>query len=182
MLKYFQNILPVFLLLFLGSCATLSKTDCQTGDWTAIGYRDGQRGYLKGRVLEHEKACGKHGINVDSTLYERGRREGLSVFCQPANGYQLGLDADDYRGQCPRHEERDFLAEYRRGLARNRIRTRQDLSRHQNQLGEKKRILRRTRDEGAIKKLNRDIDNLQNEIQRLRTKLDKVRGLEMKWR
>ena len=85
----------------LSGCATLSEEECRTGDWRAIGFEDGVAGREAARLGDHRKACAKHGVPVDLASYNAGRAEGLEQYCQPHNGYRVGLNGSSYRGVCP---------------------------------------------------------------------------------
>ena len=103
-------------LALLGSgCATLSEGECYTADWHQLGRVDGQRGYERSRLYEHQKACAEYGIRPDATAYYRGRQIGLASYCTPANGYDEGRAGHTYRGVCPAKYEPRFLAAYRDG-------------------------------------------------------------------
>ena len=43
----------------LAGCATLSETECRTGDWGQIGYNDGSVGNKRDIIGEHDKACAR---------------------------------------------------------------------------------------------------------------------------
>lgn len=100
---------------FLGGCATMSGDECTTGDWHAIGFEDGTRGFSSDRFGDRRKACAKHGITPDFQAYQSGRGEGLVEFCQPARGFNLGTNGGQYRGVCSSHNEGRFLDAYNSG-------------------------------------------------------------------
>ncbi|MCX7556163.1 DUF2799 domain-containing protein [Xanthomonadaceae bacterium JHOS43] len=100
------------LVLALGGCATLSESECQRGDWYAIGARDGRSGHTSERLSDHGKACAKHGLGVDGRAYDAGYTEGLREFCTPLRAFTLGRDGGTYYRQCPSDTEGDFLAAY----------------------------------------------------------------------
>ena len=76
-------------LIVLSGCATMNADECVTGDWTAIGYEDGTRGYTSDRLAQHRKACAKHGVSPDFVAYQDG--------------------------VCNAHQEGDFLDAYNTG-------------------------------------------------------------------
>lgn len=107
-------------LFSLVGCATLSKSECTEGDWRTIGYNDGQSGSEAGsRLAKHAKACDKHGVAPDRTLYQAGYAEGIKQFCSPGNGYNIGKSGDDYSGVCPVELQSAFLVRYVEGLKEN---------------------------------------------------------------
>lgn len=105
----------VLAMLTLSGCATMSADECITSDWHAIGFEDGARGHTMDRMSQHRKACAKHGVTPDFRAYQTGRDEGLVDFCQPANGYNLGVNGGNYNGVCDVAMEEEFLDAYRVG-------------------------------------------------------------------
>jgi len=101
--------------LLAGSCATLSEDQCMTGDWAGIGYGDGANGYGTGRFGDHVKACEKYGVVPDQSVYMTGRARGLTVYCQPDRGFQVGRQGGSYGGVCPSSLEGPFLVGYADG-------------------------------------------------------------------
>lgn len=102
-------------MLLLSGCATLNKEECLNADWRIIGFEDGARGHAASRIGNHRKACSEHGVIPDATAYNAGRDEGLKEFCQPQNGYRLGLRGRTYAGVCPRELESQFVDAYNYG-------------------------------------------------------------------
>ncbi len=88
-------------LALLGGCATLSKEECLSGNWREIGVRDGQAGRTADFVAKHAKACEKSGVAPDITLWERGRQQGLPVYCTPQRAYSEGRDGRSLSPVCP---------------------------------------------------------------------------------
>lgn len=101
--------------LLAGSCATLSEDQCQTGDWAGIGYSDGANGHGTGRFGDHAKACEQFGVVPDQAVYMTGRARGLTVYCQPGRGFQVGRSGNSYGGVCPTSLEGPFLGGYSDG-------------------------------------------------------------------
>jgi hypothetical protein len=102
--------------MVLGGCATLDKNECLNADWRSIGYEDGAKGYKASRIGSHRKACAKHGIAPDFERYESGRRQGLSEWCTPRNGYRQGVHGKGYNGVCPSHLEGPFVKAHAYGM------------------------------------------------------------------
>lgn len=96
-------------------CASMSGQECLVADWQAIGYEDGVRGLSADRIGNHRKACAKHGVAPDLQAYQAGRAAGLREFCQPENGYNLGVRGAAYSGACPADLDVDFYAAYQDG-------------------------------------------------------------------
>ena len=112
-----RRSLPALLgsLALLGGCATMSQQECLVSDWRTVGYEDGARGAAADTIGRYRKTCAKHGVSPDFQAYQAGREEGLRVFCQPQNGFDLGARGGSYRGICPADLEGDFLVSYRDG-------------------------------------------------------------------
>ena len=110
-----SGIVIALALLGLQGCASMSADECMTGDWYAIGFEDGARGYTADAMSNRRKACAKHGVRADFGAYQDGREEGLKEFCQPQRGFNLGAGGGRYNGVCPAHLEAGFLDAYRTG-------------------------------------------------------------------
>lgn len=119
----YLGILWVATLLAFSGCASLSKEQCQQGDWSGIGYRDGSAGRSAARLQAHSEACAKFKITPDANAYESGRKRGLEqVYCLPRNGYRLGLSGGGNRSVCPSHMSADFANAMNYGLDIYRLR------------------------------------------------------------
>ena len=90
----------LFAALLLASCATLSREQCEAGDWRAIGFNDGADGRPADRISSHAEACSEYGISVDNALYQTGRAEGLRVYCRLSNAERKGRSGERYFGVC----------------------------------------------------------------------------------
>lgn len=107
-------------------CASMSADECMTGDWHAIGFEDGARGYTADRLGERRKACAKHGVTPDFNAYRAGHKEGLRDFCQPSRGFDFGARGGNYSGVCAADQEVAFLDAYRSGYQLYNLRSRVD--------------------------------------------------------
>jgi hypothetical protein len=100
----------------LAGCAGgLSKPECDTANWRAIGYEDGVKGWSQAHVGEHRKACARHGVTMDLDAYRSGWEAGVERYCQPGNGYHEGRTGRSYTGVCPQGLEAAFLSAYHDG-------------------------------------------------------------------
>lgn len=86
--------------LIVASCATLSKEQCQAGDWRAIGFNDGSEGRTADYVSNHDEACAEFGVAVNRALYTDGRTDGLRSYCRLANAESVGRQGRAYNGVC----------------------------------------------------------------------------------
>ena len=109
------RLLGITGLLALSGCASVSKTECQTGDWYDIGIRDGANGYAEERFLDNAKACAKHGLPADRERWSAGRLRGLERYCTVRNGFAVGAQNAGYAGVCPQPQEDAFLQGYNLG-------------------------------------------------------------------
>jgi len=142
----------IFITLFAGliisGCASLSKEECATANWDAIGYGDGSRGEPAGHFNRYQKACAEHGYSSDFNRYRSGHQRGLEeVFCKPRSAYQLGLRGGSYQNVCPAYLEAEFLGAYHYGrdifeqqrvyndLARQRTQLNNDLAALDERIG-----------------------------------------------
>ena len=119
-LKSITVIAGVSLLALMG-CASLSEDTCRAGDWEAIGLKDGARGASPDQIFRHASACNDHGIAPNKTLWDKGRTEGLKLYCTPRVAYEEGADGDRLRPVCPQADRPALLAQNERGLTWYRI-------------------------------------------------------------
>lgn len=105
-----RQILAVTALLVLAGCSatSMSKAECRTADWAAVGYEDGVKGRASDTFGARRKSCAEHGVAANFDAYLGGHEKGLAVFCQPRNGYRLGTSGYRYSGACPGHLEQAF--------------------------------------------------------------------------
>lgn len=146
------------LALAVQGCASMSKNECVTADWYAIGYESGIRGEREAQIAEHRKACAEHGVTPDLARFMAGRDAGLERFCEPRNGYRLGRAGTGYAGVCPQQLESGFMQAY--GAGREIYEVQQNI----NRLG--RRIDAR---QAELKRLNEDIADKQAELIRAGT-------------
>ncbi|MEM8772658.1 MAG: DUF2799 domain-containing protein [Pseudomonadota bacterium] len=98
------------------ACTGVSKEECVTADWGAIGYEDGVAGRSVSSVSNWRSVCAKKaGVTVDMAAYRAGRDEGLRHYCRASNGYAVGSRGGGYAGVCPADIEQPFLAAYEAG-------------------------------------------------------------------
>jgi uncharacterized small protein (DUF1192 family) len=127
----------------VSGCSSMSKTECLAVDWRTIGYEDGVAGYPGNHIAKHRKACAKHGVRSDLALYQEGRAQGLQEYCQPVNGYRLGVRGGGYGGVCPAELESPFLAAFEAGHELYSLRAR--VANAEAQLDAKRRELDRAK-------------------------------------
>ncbi len=131
----------------LSGCASLSAEECLAADWYTIGVEDGSRGQPISRIGAHRKACAEVGVQPDMPRYNEGRAYGLQLFCTRERGYSEGESGRSYSGVCPPHLEPVFMQGYLAG--QDRYRTKQE-----------------------IRRLERELAAVQEEVTEIRTSLD----------
>ncbi len=97
MLNKLFALAPVVL---LAACASLTQEQCETGDWSSIGYNDGVEGRSESYINQHRDACGEYGITPDVNAWLAGREQGLKQYCTRPNAYQLGRSGDELNPVC----------------------------------------------------------------------------------
>lgn len=111
--------------LYLSACATLNEDECQTVDWKQLGDSDGTQGHGQTRIAKHAKACERHGVPINTAAYNEGWRAGISRYCTPQNGFNIGRRGASHAGTCPSDLAGPFEAAYRPayklGRAENRV-------------------------------------------------------------
>ncbi|MEO1251936.1 MAG: DUF2799 domain-containing protein [Pseudomonadota bacterium] len=106
----------LFVAGILSGCASMSREECVTADWRAIGYEDGAAGLPVSAVSGRRAICAKKAkVTVDMAAYMAGRDRGLDVYCEPGNGYAVGSRGGAYNGVCAGALEDRFLAAYETG-------------------------------------------------------------------
>jgi len=101
--------------LLAGCSSGFDKNQCLLADWTMIGYEDGLQGWPADRIGVHRVACAKHGVAPNLAAYLEGRERGLAEFCQPKNGFRVGLNGGGYANVCSGPTEPTFVSGYRYG-------------------------------------------------------------------
>jgi len=108
-------LIILFLSASLAGCATMNKAECLNADWYMIGMEDGMRGESPDYIGKHRRACAKYNVTPDLEAYRNGRDEGVSQFCTPLKGFDMGQRGIRYAGICPPELEYEFLEAYDQG-------------------------------------------------------------------
>ena len=164
-------------LLLLSGCATLSKEECLRGEWSTVGYQDGAQGYPAKQFYEHVAACREHGVMPRQDVYLKGREQGLKQYCTVEIGLREGQAVRNYQLVCPANTQPAFLQGYVQGLNRALLdnAARADVKR--NEVSYKHGQLSRSREEKDIKRLQSELDSLNNELSRLTEEYYKIQGM-----
>jgi outer membrane murein-binding lipoprotein Lpp len=100
----------------LAGCSSgMSKDQCVMADWHMIGFEDGLQGGPADRIGVHRVACAQHQVTPNLAAYMEGRQRGLQEFCQPKNGFRVGLRGGGYANVCSGPTEPAFVDSYRYG-------------------------------------------------------------------
>ena len=170
----------------MGGCAGTSEFTCSS-DWLETGRLDGANGIAGDRIERYVRNCEAYEIVPDQELYERGRQEGLAVYCTPENGYELALNFQRQRNVCPF----DLLLGFRAGYSDGEImldtrRTISDLNEAKSDLENDIRcatqeidggtsrfgIIRTDSESNASRQARDDVERLTGELERLNLDID----------
>src|SRR3954471_3122610 len=112
--------------LATSGCATLNESECRSGSWSDIGFRDGRNGRSADRIADHKEACEEYGVEPERAEYLAGRDEGLVQYCTRHNGFEVGRSNGTYEGVCAALNERAFLDGFNKGKTLYDARSRLD--------------------------------------------------------
>jgi hypothetical protein len=173
-------LLPLDLTLLTSACASLSESECRTGDWYNIGLRDGQAGY-DSRAAEHGDACRKQRVKPDLEQYNRGRTEGLRSYCTASNGYQVGLRGTPAGNVCPAASQAAFQNAYQRGYLRYTLQRELDqteyrINQYNSQRDKLQDKINTAGNDKDRRRWQRELDNLHQQYRDDRRKRDILRA------
>ncbi len=109
-------IIIICTLGFTVGCASISKEECEVGDWAAIGEKDGAKGVKSKKFYSYVKECKEFGITADKKAYDKGYNNGVKTFCTPSNGYDLGSKGRSNPNVCPKGMSAAFAAAHKKGM------------------------------------------------------------------
>ena len=113
-----RNFWGLLLILFvLQGCASLSREECELGDWENVGKEDALSGFASSRFKEHVKACKRHKVRPSVQDYAKGYEVGRTHYCTTSNAFRVGRNGYRYEGICPISLAPDFEAAYGLGRA-----------------------------------------------------------------
>lgn len=158
-------------LALAAGCDTLSKSECQTADWRAIGVADGSRGQ-RDRAAAHLEACSQHGLQVDVARYRAGRDEGLQRYCTYDNALAEGLAGRGYEGVCPPAIDSGFR--YFHGAGSTEFNARKQVA---DLRGEQDRLERELRNSKTSDDRKRDI---RRDLARMDRRIDDARDAQQR--
>jgi hypothetical protein len=171
-MRFSPLTLTVLIGLAVSGCATLTKNECQSGDWYGIGRADGANGHPAARLEEHRDACREFGINPNETAWRKGRQEGLLTYCTASNGYAQGKSGATYHYVCPSHLASGFERSYRVG--RQVYEVNEKIHRIDSKIRSKEKDLEKSEKEDKDKSGDERRRNLRREIRELDRERDSL--------
>lgn len=168
------------LIFLLSGCASLSKQECQQGNWEIIGHHDGANGKAYQYLNQHSKACGKYGITPDANAYQRGRLAGLKSYCIESKGYQVGKNAQEFNEVCSGQARTNFITGYQRGLEQALLDIDAEMGEKNSDLVNKALEVSRLKgqtDESLTKRLK----SLESDLKSLQEKKRKIHRLQQQY-
>lgn len=188
--------------LALSGCASMNKEECLTADWRTVGFHDAAAGRTADTLGDHREACAEFGVTPNLDRYLEGRDAGLKEYCRASRGYQEGLAGRAYAGVCPAPLEKTFKDGYEAGFrifaiedqARDRERLMRDKERQikaaRKSIDQAQSVIVSSPDSQARSRalldlqsrnrersdLERDIDALAREVQRLKREAAQARS------
>ena len=171
-----KNIIKVIALsgasgLVLASCASISESQCEAGNWADIGYRDGVGGKKRTRIADYVEKCGEYGQAVDRPVYLSNYETGLTHYCVYDKGFSLGENGSSYNSVCSGASAADFRIGYEDGHAQYELK--QEYQRYESRIEESRDELADVRSRLNDSDLNSDEKKrLQKKARRLERRLD----------
>ncbi len=161
-------------ILALSGCKTISEDACLSGNWEAIGLKDGANGRSPDRLSKIAKSCGKYGAVVDNAAYLSGYEAGLPQYCTFQRGFERGQNGNSYNQVCSGELAEDYAPGYEEGRIVYQI-----YSGHEQLLDEyrdreeaiyriRKRLKEEELSEEGREKLIRRVRRIERELKRLR--------------
>jgi ribosome modulation factor len=125
-MSYRISALLLAALIAMTGCSSMSKKECINANWYQLGFQDGRAGAASSSVQGYVQTCSKHDISINQTDYLDGHAEGIRTFCQPNNGYQIGLRGRSLPQVCPADMQKSFSEAHAKGYTEYKIK--QDIS------------------------------------------------------
>lgn len=113
-MRIIKLLSAIGLLVILGACASLSKSECFNADWQQIGYKDGSEAKSVTRFESHRKACSKHGVQANQASYNIGYQKGVRVYCSYDKGLKAGQSGKVAARICP--QDSNYVAGHTKGI------------------------------------------------------------------
>ncbi|WP_462165670.1 DUF2799 domain-containing protein [Pseudoalteromonas sp. GB43] len=159
--------LPLLPLIVLAGCTSVSKNECLQADWYGIGYKHGADGTEYRDGIDALSQCSEYGVNADIAKYKVGYDQDIATYCEPENGFTLGMQGASYNGVC---NSTAFRKAWQEG--NDRYQVQQRLSYIDNRIDDIDRRLKDIRGELNSNQLN---NTQQKELYRERKDLENER-------
>ena len=168
-------------------CSSTSEFVC-TSDWLETGRLDGANGVAGNRIERYVRDCAAFDVVPEQEVYERGRQEGLQVYCTQENGYALAVDSGRLQNACPSELAPAFRDGFRDGelmlLARQAIDNLNDDKREiendmrcaAQEIDGGTNFLGRGSESNASRQARGEIERLTGEFNRLELDIDTAEG------
>ena len=112
----------------LMGCETISEEACLAGSWEDVGFKDGEAGQSRSRLVDIFETCVGYGVVPDRRAYLRGLELGLERYCGPTNGFNTGREGNTPNAECESGGFGRYMDAYADGYAVYEIaRARDDL-------------------------------------------------------
>jgi len=94
------RFLLLLLIVLVAGCTSLSQDECLQANWQQLGYNHGMQGYSLEQGQEIIASCREFGVTPQLNEYQASYQQGLAVYCEPENGFTLGLRGEAYNSVC----------------------------------------------------------------------------------
>lgn len=133
----------LFICSTLTACSVMNQQECETANWSALGYVDGSQGTSSSQFSDRSSACSEYNIRANFKEYQAGYNQGLAIYCTENNGFFIGSKGRSYQGVCPQKTVTLFLKGYSKGkelfsLRESVNQAEQDLRDEKNEIAHKK--------------------------------------------
>ncbi len=125
-----QQLIVLAIGFLLSACTTISKDQCEIGNWDGLGYSDGVKGRASDRFEQYNETCAKYNVRVNLDMWLQGYNRGLLLYCTADHGAWVGQNGSTYNDVCSGPAGRDFSTGYHAG--RQVFLARQSLQRAQH--------------------------------------------------
>ncbi|MEC6907343.1 DUF2799 domain-containing protein [Photobacterium piscicola] len=99
----------------VSACSVMNEQQCQTANWSALGYLDGSQGASENQFNERSSACSEYNVHANFNQYQASYQQGLITYCTESHGFFVGSNGNSYLGVCPQATSTAFLRGYRQG-------------------------------------------------------------------
>ncbi|MEL6687002.1 MAG: DUF2799 domain-containing protein, partial [Pseudomonadota bacterium] len=147
------------------------------GNWEDIGFRDGERGGSRSRLVKIAETCGEVGVSPDRTAYVRGLEMGLKRYCGWSNGFSHGRHGNSPNAECEIGGFSTYLDAYAEGLIIHEIEEERDhlvdrwRDRSQHLMNVSQRLDSQGLDDKERRRLERKYDRLNRQMENLRIEI-----------